>query len=577
MTMLTIIGMAMVWMGWLLFAGTFLGLGSLLLGNLTDAVGKWRFTTAFWCGFALLIFVLQITNLFSGIGPRTSASLIAVGLCGLFIHRSRFALVDFLPLWKPILLLVCLVWLSNRALHAPIYDDSGIYHFSSIRWANQMPLVPGLGNLHGRLAFNQSYFLFVAFLNNFPMAGFGHNLANSLLLSAGMLTVFEMSAASEPDNVFGTLIRLLLPITLFFVATCHRSNAPVISSPSPDAAVFTVEIVLTALLLDFLRCPEIAKIDHSTTMAAIVCLASVSVSLKLSALAFVGATLVSAIALAVRQRGWFSTLKTTVLSGFAVLFGGIWIIRSVLASGYLVYPLTASGLPVDWKIPEHLVRDELNGIRGYARLPSNHWSEATGSWGWFPQWLVRMADRPDIIAPLGLISVCLICWRFFDGRSLRQIPSSAKPLSCLLGIGLISLAFWFWNAPDARFLGVALWIMLLAIVGIALDSITPERRAAMSRVVFFLFWLSVVLCFVRNGLALTISTEGKLAQPIPTPVLTTRITRSGLVVHTPLPGSYCWDGALPSTPYFRSQLKLRGSSLAKGFFIDESIEQAPDF
>src|SRR5271165_575785 len=263
------------------------------------------------------------------------------------------------------------------------------------------------------------------------------------------------------------------------------------------------------------------------------------------------------------------------LSGFAVLFGVIWIIRSVLASGYLVYPLTASGLPVDWKIPEHLVRDELNGIRGYARLPSNHWSEATGSWGWFPQWLVRMADRPDIIAPLGLISVCLICWRFFDGRSLRQIPSSAKPLSCLLGIGLISLAFWFWNAPDPRFLGAALWIMVLAIVGIALDSITPERRAAMSRIVFFLFCLSVVLCFVRNGLALTISTEGKLAQPIPAPVLTTRITRSGLVVHTPLPGSYCWDCALPCTPYFRSQLKLRGNSLAKGFSIDESIEQAP--
>jgi len=88
--MLTIIGMAMVWMGWLLFAGTFLGLGSLLLGNLTDAAGKWRLTTAFWCGFAVLIFVLQITNLFSGIGPRTSASLIAVGLCGPFY--SSFSL-----------------------------------------------------------------------------------------------------------------------------------------------------------------------------------------------------------------------------------------------------------------------------------------------------------------------------------------------------------------------------------------------------------------------------------------------------------------------------------------------------
>ena len=85
---------------------------------------------------------------------------------------------------------------------------------------------------------------------------------------------------------------------------------------------------------------------------------------------------------------------------------------------------------------------------------------------------------------------------------------------------------------------------------------SPEKRSNISRMFIFLFWVSVILAFVRNGLALTTSTGGKLAQSIPTPALATRTTRSGLVVYTPLPVGYCWYGKLPCTPFFRPQLKL---------------------
>jgi hypothetical protein len=243
--------MAMVWLGWVIFGAVLLGLGSLLLRVLTPPSGKLDSDAAFWCGFVVLIFVLQVINLFSGIGPRTTACSIALGLCGCFLNRSRLTFVNFhaVSRWQLLLLFLALLWLSNRALQAPLLDDSGIYHFSSIRWANELPLPPGLGNLHGHLAFNQSYFLFVAFLNNFPRVGFGHNLANSLLFAAAILTIFQKSAnwTASSANLssvalligrrirIGRLLRLLLPITLFFLATCARSNPPFISSPSPDA------------------------------------------------------------------------------------------------------------------------------------------------------------------------------------------------------------------------------------------------------------------------------------------------------------------------------------------------------
>jgi len=41
------------------------------------------------------------------------------------------------------------------------------------------PYRSGLGNLHGRLAFNQSFFVYVAALNFYPFFGYGRSIANS--------------------------------------------------------------------------------------------------------------------------------------------------------------------------------------------------------------------------------------------------------------------------------------------------------------------------------------------------------------------------------------------------------------
>jgi hypothetical protein len=112
-------------------------------------------------------------------------------------------------------------------------------------------------------------------------------------------------------------------------------------------------------------------------------------------------------------------------------------------------------------------------------------------------------------------------------------------------------------------------------VDTTIDLSLPDKRSIASRALVFLFWIGVILAFVRNGLSLTTSTGSNFS--IPAPALVARTTRSGLVVYTPLPGSYCWDGTLPCTPFFRQQLRLRGNSLAEGFYIDESTDQAPDF
>jgi hypothetical protein len=92
------------------------------------------------------------------------------------------------------------IWLANRAIGPALNADSGLYHFTSVRWATSYPIVPGLGNLHYRLAFNSSYFLYVASLDIGAWAHESHHLANGFLL-LGLLTQILLSVVKLVGRV----------------------------------------------------------------------------------------------------------------------------------------------------------------------------------------------------------------------------------------------------------------------------------------------------------------------------------------------------------------------------------------
>lgn len=105
------------------------------------------------------------------------------------------------------------------------------------------------------------------------------------------------------------------------------------------------------------------------------------------------------------------------------------------------------------------------------------------------------------------------------------------------------------------------------------------QQIKLSKILLLLSWIAVLLCFGRNGLALTNSTNGKLAQSMTKPDLLKGITGSGLTIYTPALGDECWDAPLPCTPISgpNCNLRLRGKSLSEGFYLEESTDRAPDF
>ena len=150
---------------WLVLATVLRGLGHLVrlaLGKAASRTGDWHAEA--WMGWAASIVFLQIWHMFLPVDRRALTVVCAAGITGYAVlavvgRRVPARNPGPRPVWMLILALTAF-WLANHSVRQPAIRDSGLYHLNAVRWAAEYPVVPGLGNLHGRLAFNNSFFLF---------------------------------------------------------------------------------------------------------------------------------------------------------------------------------------------------------------------------------------------------------------------------------------------------------------------------------------------------------------------------------------------------------------------------------
>src|SRR5437763_10822503 len=230
----------------------FIGLGLFIRRSLGLTIqGAGSVLTAFWIGWAFAILFLQLWHFHFKVDWRVLIVLTAGGTAGLLWHWN--------DLWHTIttrfpqkcafcfVLLLLAIWLANRAIGPATHFDSGLYHFASMRWAASYPIVPGLGNLHYRIAFNSSYFLYVAMLDIGPWAQKSHHLANGLLLlvllTQSLLSGFKLVNRSEQLQVYDFFDIMILPPVL------NEAFGVNVSSPSPDLPIFVLGVVASRQLL----------------------------------------------------------------------------------------------------------------------------------------------------------------------------------------------------------------------------------------------------------------------------------------------------------------------------------------
>jgi hypothetical protein len=541
--------LAKILFGWLLLAIACQGLGRIaaraLIGRRARALSAFQ---VHWLGFAAALAIVQLWHLFAPVDWRASALVLGVGVLGIAKFRARRPhATPTLALWAAIVAGLA-TWVAFYALGVPAEYDSGLYHFHAVRWQNEHAIVPGLGNLHFRLAFNNSSFGFVALCNAHPWFGHGHNLANSFLIVALLAQGCWAALRLVRGRIDAALVlqAAFLPVALLVV-----SNA--ISSPSTDRPVLAVALAMAAVAVEAVHRGSTSRRRALLTVACV--LGAAAVTLKLSAAATCGALLL--FAGIGRSPRW---LVRGALAAAILL--APWAVRGVVTSGYPAYPSTLCAIDVDWRIPAAEVDAR--------RLDTYTWARDYGAdpradlplRAWFPAWRDRALATKEVRAALLGAVVGAAMWLAAIGLA----GARAALLRCLvLWIpALFGVGFWFLTAPDPRFGAIPLWLTGLLPAACA----APLLRARLP-------WIARVLAV--GALAGAI---GALARPrphdwslldpfrpIPSPPLREFRTDSELLLLAPEKGDQVWDAPLPATPYPRRALALRGEGLAGGFRV----------
>ena len=118
-------------------------------------------------GVVALTVYAQVFSLFYKVGLAANIVLIFITIIlALFTQRDFMStgrqLVSQLRVWQWITWGILFVLFAYGASRGEIHYDTGLYHAQSIRWIEEIGVVPGLGNLHNRLAYNSAAFSLTA-------------------------------------------------------------------------------------------------------------------------------------------------------------------------------------------------------------------------------------------------------------------------------------------------------------------------------------------------------------------------------------------------------------------------------
>ncbi len=531
-------------------------------GNLT-----WRFLSleqpqrpsvlTVWLGFCIVVAFIEVIHLFLPIDWAVTAVVVVIGLIGLNFRIRWVLSVKRCPLMYAVGGVVLVSW-CLLAMQPPTMFDSGLYHFGSIRWLNEHAIVPGLGNLHWRLALNQSYFGFLALLNIAPYWGHGYAAGGLFLLVLTALTLIEV-AFKQPTLWRWTFGALLLSYL------CLLSGQ--IANPMPDTAVALLQVVIFVLLYlslttqTSIEADSVAVVSLHRLQVVLIFLCVTIVTIKLSSVGFAAASF--AVICFSLLLGPSRRAPTTLLIKVGCLVGLFTLVhigRSYLLSGTPFFPSPIGGVwSLTWAVPFGVASNESQLIYAWAKKPGiNLVSDVPAGFGWVGAWLLAL---PQTMKYLFIVSSSLLVFALFLRRFVGE---SRLNKAWLLGAPILAaLAFWFFTAPDPRFLGAivvlyfawALYIFAIPLKPLAFRYV--GRTVKGTRTVIHLTVIAgIVVCFTRWCIPGVLYLDGW--SPLTVPSREVRVNPLGYKAFVPITDTLCWNSELPCT-----------------FMLDDGLQRKP--
>ncbi|ASZ13323.1 hypothetical protein [Chitinophaga sp. MD30] len=326
-----------------------------------------------------------------------------------------------------ILLTAYVLYLS--ALQSINYDE-GLYYAPFIKWIQTYRVVPGLANLHERFGFNSHWHLLAAVFNWSWLTGQSGNQLNGvlyLLVSVYLLQIFRHPHIQWPHQLImaGILLLINMPQTSVYFIT----------APSADLVIFYFGCLL------FLCWSQQEHISGDLRIFRILA-PFFLVTVKVSSMPVL---LLPAIATwqYLYTRSW-TKAAAVCLTGIIILTP--WIIRNVMLSGYLLFPLeTIDICQVDWKSPAAEIIRNRSLVHDCAYVMNKDAAVLQAGAGLQKMytWFFHNLRLYDKLLLMGFVlSPIVIVYHH------RRLTRAQWESYSYLWIGML---FWLSQAPDPRF------------------------------------------------------------------------------------------------------------------------------
>ncbi len=317
--------------------------------------------------------------------------------------------------------------------------DHYLYHDQTIKWFHRFPVPAGLTNLHGRLEFNNA---------SFPIASSFQTGINShwYFINAGVLTMFlfkSIRLLTSPEASKW----LRVGIVLLTCTVCIYAH-PFMSGNSPDLqiAVFTGYLMIT-LAADGWR---IGQPLFILALLAFMLVTKINVRVFAVMLGLV---------ILWRHRSRSGYLRMWI---FPAGIGLVWISRSLVMSGQLLYPFPGLHLNVfDHAVPLTHVEELRDLIVACGPSPGpgslERYRALADGFAGVRDWYVGRADHAYTHLPgdirislkvLMWLGVVVGAWSIIRLVFRRQV--FGLPFILIFAL-MANVVFWFLTGPDFRF------------------------------------------------------------------------------------------------------------------------------
>ncbi len=451
--------MVFLFLSAVLFFCAFCGVGLLVSRFSFLKVRQENFFLNFFTGFAVVGMYFSLVQLFVPLTVWTLLPVLLAGLAGLVLCRDGLrARASGLPAFFAFCIFVLFMVsyaISNRN-EINAYDDF-LYHASILSWLNAYRVVPGIANLHFRLGMNSLYLQVAAGLD----VGIWDKRSSSITVclmyfSFLMYCLRGIYAACRRPSAVGTRLAVcqaVLACWLFFTEALE----PYLNYDNP-ALVF-IALVIVEMLPYCLGDAELAEAGMARTSWETIFLYS-AVSFAIKPMGAVAVFLVFAAAAVHKARhGGLSLPRLFKLSVLPLCILALFIVRNVIQTGYLMFPMTSFRLDLPWTISKLLVDTNINAIQNYSRTIALGYDYVPGQgfWYWFIPWLhLVLPESNNILLPFvllaGLVVAAVSLFRK-DGGGV------AVKLACYAFV-LVNLLFCFITVPELRYDTVWIYALL---------------------------------------------------------------------------------------------------------------------